>query len=111
MNWNTLTDEKQLDAIKEESKQHPVVIFKHSTRCAISSMAKNRLERDEQSPGISFYYLDLLSYRPISNKIAEEFQVQHESPQILLIKGGQCVYDESQNGINMSDIIEQGRIS
>ena len=104
MNWTPLTEEHQLETIKEESKSQPVVIFKHSTRCSISSMAKNRLDRDEAPEGMKFYYLDLIAYRALSNKIAEVFQVHHESPQVLLIKNGECTYDESHNGISMQDI-------
>ncbi len=104
MNWITLSDESQLEQIKEESKTQPVVIFKHSTTCSVSSMAKNRLERETPVANTLFYYLDLKSYRAISNKIAEDFHVHHESPQILLIKNGECTYEESHNGISMADI-------
>ena len=107
MNWIDIADEKQLEQIKEQSRQQPVVIFKHSTRCSISSMAKSRLEREKPTENVLFYYLDLIRYRPISNKVAEVFQVHHESPQVLIIKNGECVYDESHNGISMQDISEQ----
>lgn len=107
MNWIELTDEQQLETIQQESKEQAVVIFKHSTRCSISSMAKMRLERDEAPANVKFYYLDLVRYRSVSNKIAEVFQVHHESPQVLLIKNGECTYDESHNGISMSEIEEQ----
>ena len=107
MNWITLSEESQLEQIKEESRQQPVVIFKHSTTCSISAMAKNRLERETPAANTLFYYLDLKTYRAISNKIAEDFHVHHESPQILLIKNGECTYEESHNGISMKDIAEQ----
>jgi bacillithiol system protein YtxJ len=107
MNWIPLTEEAQLETIKTESKTQAVVIFKHSTRCSISSMAKMRLEREAAPEGIKFYYLDLIAYRPVSNKIAELFSVWHESPQVLLIKNGECIYDESHNGISMQEISEQ----
>jgi bacillithiol system protein YtxJ len=107
MNWIPLTDEQQLETIKEESKNQPVIIFKHSTRCNISSMAKNRLDREEKPQNVKFYYLDLVAHRSLSNKIAEVFQVHHESPQVLLIKNGECTYDESHNGISMQEIEEQ----
>ncbi|MGN6478441.1 MAG: bacillithiol system redox-active protein YtxJ [Flavipsychrobacter sp.] len=107
MNWIALTEEAQLDQIKEQSKQQPVVIFKHSTRCSISDMAKGRLERKTAPENVQFYYLDLIRYRNISNDIAKVFGVRHESPQILLIKNGECVYDESHNGISMEDIAEK----
>lgn len=107
MTWNELTDESQLDAIRQQSMEQPVVIFKHSTRCSISSMAKGRLDRSTAPEGVAFYYLDLIRYRNISNKIAEVFHVHHESPQILLIRNGECTYDESHNGISMDDIAAQ----
>lgn len=107
MTWNELTDEAQLDAIKTQSAEMPVVIFKHSTRCSISTMAKTRLERSVAPESVAFYYLDLIRYRNISNKIAEVFHVHHESPQILLIRNGECTYDDSHNGISMEEIIAQ----
>src|SRR5262245_43642440 len=107
MNWIELTEENQLATINEQSKNQPVVIFKHSTRCSISSMAKNRLERSAQPENILFYHLDLIKYRDISNKIAKNYVVHHESPQILIIRNGECFYEESHNGIDMNDIVEQ----
>lgn len=107
MNWIDLTDEQQLDRLKELSNQKAQVIFKHSTRCAISSMAKSRLERSTPPEATDFYYLDLVKYRQLSNKIAETFAVYHESPQVLVIKNGDCIYDESHSGIQMDEIKEQ----
>jgi len=107
MNWLDLTNEQQLETIVEQSKTQPVVIFKHSTRCSISSMAKNRIERETPPENVVFYYLDLIRYRSISNKIADDFHVPHESPQVLLIKNGECIYEESHNGISMDEIAEQ----
>ena len=107
MNWIALTEEKQLQDINEQSSKQPVVIFKHSTRCSISSMAKSRLERENAPENALFYYLDLIKFRNISNKVAADYAVHHESPQVLLIKNGECVYEETHNGINMPDIAEQ----
>ena len=107
MNWIEITHEAQLNDVKEMSKAKPQLIFKHSTRCSISSMAKSRLERGTTPDGIDFYYLDLIKHRNISQKIAAEFDVSHESPQVLLIKSGECVYDESHSGISMDEIAEQ----
>ena len=107
MNWIDLTNVSQLAEIKEQSKVKPQLIFKHSTRCSISSVAKSRLERSNTPENVDFYFLDLIKNRDISNKIVEEFSVFHESPQVLLIKNGECVYDESHSGISMNDIEEQ----
>ena len=107
MNWIPLTDVAQLNAIAEKSNAQSVVLFKHSTRCSISHMAKGRLDRNEDIPTTDFYYLDLIANRNISDEIAKRFQVHHESPQILLIRNGECVYVESHNGIIIEEIEEQ----
>ncbi|RYY11503.1 MAG: bacillithiol system redox-active protein YtxJ [Chitinophagaceae bacterium] len=104
MEWKVLRDDNELNEIVKKSETLPQVIFKHSTRCSISSVAKNRLEKASAPSGADFYYLDIISYRSISNNIAERFMVHHESPQILVIRNGNCIYDESHMGIRMSDI-------
>lgn len=107
MNWIPLSSSETLEQLINLSQQKPQVIFKHSTRCSISSVAKSRLEKSLAPDEASFYYLDLISHRQLSNSVAERFGVEHESPQILMIKDGKCVYDESHTGINMNEIIEQ----
>ncbi len=107
MNWIPLTNESEFAEILRKSAEKPQVIFKHSTRCSISSMAKSRLDKADTSPSVDFNYLDLISYRSLSNKIADDLNVSHESPQVLLIKNGECIYDESHSGIRIDDILEQ----
>lgn len=107
MNWIPLTSDAQLQQIITQSADKPQLIFKHSTRCSISSMAKNRMERESQPAGIDFYFLDLIAYRLLSQKVADTFGISHESPQVLLIKDGKCVYDESHTGISMGEIVVQ----
>ncbi|GAA4406353.1 bacillithiol system redox-active protein YtxJ [Nibrella viscosa] len=108
MNWNILNSEAQLEAIKQESADQPVMIFKHSTRCSISAMALSRMERNwKEEAGIKPYYLDLISYRSLSNKIADEFDIDHQSPQVLLIQDGKCVYDASHMSISFDDLKQQ----
>ncbi|MEO8853323.1 MAG: monothiol bacilliredoxin BrxC family protein, partial [Ginsengibacter sp.] len=75
MNWIPLQDEKQLNEIVSNSVNNPQVIFKHSTRCSISSMAKNKLDKKESPEGINFYLLDLIRFRSLSNKIANDFGI------------------------------------
>ena len=105
IHWIDLHTEEQLTLIKDLSINKPQLIFKHSTRCSTSILAKSRLEKEPHPSGLDCYYLDLLQYRHISNKIAEEFSVHHESPQVLLIQHGECVYDESHLGIRMDEIL------
>jgi len=104
MNWINLTSTEELAALVEKSHSRPQVIFKHSIRCGVSSMVKSRLDGGKAPADLDFHYLDLINYRSLSNKIAQDFKVHHESPQILLIKNGECVYDESHMAIRMNDI-------
>ncbi len=106
MNWKEFTSEEGLEEIKRRSIEKPQVIFKHSTKCSISSMAKSRLERGNAPEAIDFNYLDLIAHRNVSSKIAELFDVEHASPQVLIIKDGACIYDESHNAISMDEIVE-----
>lgn len=108
MTWNPLTSSSQIDAIIERSHQVPCLILKHSTRCSISFMALHRLESNWTGveEHVEPFYLDLISYREISNEIASRFEVYHESPQILLIKNGECILDASHLDISISEINE-----
>lgn len=110
MSWINITQLSQLEEIKTASFTKPQLIFKHSTTCSISRMSLARMERNPFPLSIDFYYLDLLNYRSISTAIADEFVVFHESPQIILIKNGACIYDESHGGIQMEEIITQAGI-
>lgn len=106
--WHELKTMAQLDQIVEDSKVQPVAIFKHSTRCGISSMALNRFEKDYNltDDQVTLYYLDLISFRDISNEISFKFGIMHESPQLLLIKNGEVVYHASHSAIDPSAIAQ-----
>jgi bacillithiol system protein YtxJ len=115
MLWHKLTDISQLQDIQHLSKEQSsnglaVLLFKHSTRCSISSMALSRLEskwKDDEK--IPTYYLDLLNHRDISNEIESMYSVEHASPQVLLIKNGKCVYHASHSAINAAEILEASK--
>ncbi|MFN0290791.1 bacillithiol system redox-active protein YtxJ [Pedobacter helvus] len=104
--WIDLTDATQIDELK--ASEGYSLIFKHSTRCSISLMAKRSFERDwEVVPAeVNCYFLDLINHRDISAYIAETFQVHHESPQLLLIKDGECILDASHSDISADEVAE-----
>lgn len=108
MKWNELNEASQLDTIEEESKEKAILIFKHSTRCSISSASLNRLERKWQdgAGAPKPYFLDLIANRPISDEIASRYKIPHESPQVLIIRDGRCSYTTSHFGISFDDIME-----
>ena len=107
MNWIKLNSIEQLAEIKKASKFKPVLVFKHSTTCSISKTSLNRLERnwkEEELDDTKAYYLDLLSYRAISQEIARTFDVEHQSPQVLIIQNEKLVYDISHFDIDYATI-------
>ncbi|ANI89513.1 bacillithiol system protein YtxJ [Arachidicoccus ginsenosidimutans] len=107
MNWIELINVVQLNDIKEKSFAKTQIIYKHSTTCSISRMVEARLNNSKENIDADFYYLDLLTHRDVSTAIAEMFGVQHESPQILVIKNGVCTYHESHTAIQIFEIAEQ----
>ena len=104
VNWKHIKDQGQLQEMQIASHEKPVMIFKHSTRCSISAMALDRLERKWENDKIEPYFLDLISHREISNQIAKDYGVAHESPQVLLIKEGKVIYHSSHMGIDTASI-------
>lgn len=103
--WQPLTDVSQLDEIVKCSTTKTQVIFKHSTRCGISSMVMNQfVSVYDVDANLDLYYLDLLSYRDVSNEVGYKFQVMHQSPQLLIIKNGITVAHASHGAINEIDL-------
>ena len=109
MKWINLVESQQLDEIREQSNDKAVIIFKHSTRCSVSRAALDRLERNWSEAEMSTvepYFLDLISNRQISNEVAQKFDVEHESPQVLVIKNGKAVSNYSHFEIDYKAIRE-----
>lgn len=107
MNWIKLDHYKQLEELLQESNTKPVLIFKHSTRCSISRTALDRLERNWNAGevgNIASYFLDLISFRDISNQVQDLFNVEHESPQVLIIDKGKAVYHSSHLAIEYNQL-------
>jgi bacillithiol system protein YtxJ len=107
MNWISLESAEQLNEIKQQAGYS--IIFKHSTRCSISLMAKRRFEMDWANlpENLPLYFLDLIKYRDLSNQVAQDFQVHHQSPQLLLIKDGECILDQSHSDISLEEALSE----
>ena len=105
VNWIPLQLMGQLDEIIALSKEKPVLIFKHSTRCTISRFALKQFENEfDLQNQIDAYFLDLLEFRAVSNEIASRFGIMHQSPQLLLIKEGKVLYDASHSDIQANEL-------
>ena len=102
--WKNISSEEDLETAVKESFGKKVVLFKHSTRCFISKTVLKNFEREVQNSdkAVSFYLLDLLAHRNISNKIAEDFGVEHQSPQMIVLENGKAVKDASHQSISLS---------
>lgn len=99
--WRQLTDLGQLNEIVTESTEKPVVIFKHSTRCHVSRTMLKQFENEfNLHEKITPYFLDLLEHRNVSNEIASRFGVEHQSPQLIVIKDGTAVFNDSHGSID-----------
>ncbi|MDO5616460.1 MAG: bacillithiol system redox-active protein YtxJ [Cruoricaptor ignavus] len=109
--WKDINSEKNLDEIIARSAENRVVVFKHSTRCFISKTVLKNFEKEVENQDFSnnhkveFYYLDLLEHRGLSNKIAEVFEVRHQSPQLIVIENGKAVKDASHQSISLSLVL------
>lgn len=103
--WQELTGHEQLDGILKASFTRPQLIFKHSTRCSISSMALERFGREwDAGTEAEIWYLDLLQHRDISNAIEARTGIVHQSPQAILLKDGEVAYDASHSAISADAI-------
>lgn len=104
MNWKHLESINQLDTAIIESNEMPVVLFKHSTRCSVSLMVKRMLESQwSHGENLKAYYLDLINHRDVSNEIATRFGIEHESPQVVVLRNGKVVHSASHNDIDQAD--------
>lgn len=103
--WSYL-EEVSLDEIEKESFEKPVILFKHSTRCSISRFVWNRFQQEYYIPNekAALYFLDLLAYRSVSNEVAEKFDVIHQSPQVIVIKDGKAIYNDSHDAIEAETV-------
>ena len=104
--WDTLESIDQLDNIIKNSSIKPKVIFKHSTRCGISRMVFNQFQKGYESndDNVTYYLLDLLSYRDVSNAVAQKLNVVHQSPQVIILFNKEVIHTESHHGIDIKKV-------
>ncbi|MFT5858242.1 MAG: bacillithiol system protein YtxJ [Flavobacteriaceae bacterium] len=105
--WQPLTSIDQLKEVINSSSDKPVLLFKHSTSCGISSMAMSGFQRgwEGTEEEIGIYYLDLLNYRNISQEIAAITGVIHQSPQVIVLKNSKVVYTATHSGISAREAL------
>ena len=104
--WHTIKTQEDLESVIQSSHHSSQLIFKHSTRCSISSLVKNRLEKEmrESKPPHSIHLIDVIENRRLSHQVAEMMSVRHESPQILRISDGHCDFHTSHFDVSLQNI-------
>lgn len=107
--WNTLYDSEEIPSIVEKSKVRPQLIYKHSNQCSVSFIAKEGLERSAEkiSNSADLHIVYVIQQRDISNAIATEFKIRHESPQAILLKDGDVVWKGSHWDVNAKEILNR----
>lgn len=102
--WKNIESEEDLKKAIEKSFEKKVILFKHSTRCQISKIVLKNFEKEvaHSDKEVEYYYLDLIKYRSISNEIAEQFAITHQSPQMIVLENGKAVIDASHQSISVN---------
>ncbi len=102
--WKYLESEEDLNRAIAVSTEKKVAIFKHSTRCFISKTVLKNLEKEVENSdkNVDYYFLDLLAHRDLSNKIADDLGVTHQSPQLIVLENGVVVNHASHQSISLS---------
>ena len=109
MKWNTITKLEHLNEIREDSFNKPVLIFKNSLNCNVSADALDLIEENWKTDDelmIKPYLVDVIKNRPLSMQIAEDYNIKHQSPQVLLIKNGECIYSKTHWNISYEELKE-----
>ncbi len=107
MNWNHIKQIEDWKEVIRSSEEKPQVILKHSISCGISAMVKDRIERKwnaAEMTDITPHYLDLITYRDISNAIAADTGVTHQSPQVIVLYKKEPKFVENHYGISYDGI-------
>lgn len=89
MQWSEITTLDEWKNIREQSAERGKVVFKHSTTCPVSANALNEFEQylgKQPNDSVDYYLVKVIETRPVSNQIAEDLGVKHESPQIIYVK-------------------------
>lgn len=102
--WKYIESEEDLKRAIATSAEKKVAIFKHSTKCFISKTVLKNFEKEVENSdkNVDYYFLDLLAHRDLSNKIADDLGVTHQSPQLIVLENGVVVNHASHQSISLS---------
>lgn len=99
-NFLRIEDRTTLDNLITDSKQRPVIVFKHSNACSISARAYREMQKFEGDVNI----LEVQSARDISRELADLTGVRHETPQVIVLRDGKAVWNASHFDVTANDV-------
>jgi bacillithiol system protein YtxJ len=104
--WKKLENNKDLESAIQKSFQEKVLIFKHSTRCFISKTVLKSFEKQIQNSDQdhTYYFLDLLAHRDLSDEIESRFDIVHQSPQLIVLENGKAIQNASHQNIDLQKV-------
>lgn len=111
--WTILAQFKEIQTVEEwqealeKSASQPLLVFKHSTTCPISANALKEYEtylNKEPRQDVDYYFVKVIESRDVSNKIADDLGVKHESPQAIVVEGKKEVWNKSHWDITQTGI-------
>ena len=99
---------EELDQALSESADQPLLLFKHSNSCSISSRAFSEFESylEQADPQVSYKLITVQTARNVSNQAASRLRIEHETPQVILISGGRVIWNASHSAVTSSSIDE-----
>ena len=106
MKWESICNLESLQTIIANSEVKPQLLFKHSSRCFISTIVRSKFDDANNPALIDYLHIDVLSCRSLSSLVAEHFGITHQSPQAILVYKGECVLDESHQSIDPAEFLE-----
>jgi len=99
--------EDDVQRLLRESSERPVMLFKHSTRCPISAAAKRHFDQfAARTEDVTCWVVLVIEHRPLSQQLAREVGVSHQSPQVILLVNGQSVWNTSHGLITESALLQ-----
>ena len=96
----------ELDVALRDSRQRPLLLFKHSYSCGISAEALDELlaHLAEKQDDARYAMVTVQTHRDVSNAIASRLGVRHETPQALLVRDGEVIWSASHFRVNAREI-------
>lgn len=106
--WEVMTKLSRIETIKQRSKQRPQLIYKHSHRCGTCMFTKGNLEQAAEGllDNVDMHFINVVKNREVSNRVASEFEIRHESPQAILIDNGKVIWHASHGSIDLAEMRE-----